>query len=84
MPMSDHQDSENFSYSRSWEDIENMLAEAERKQNQHLMAINRKGADKKERMYHMRKFKGLEGVIRGLRWTLGDLKMTRKRVLGDE
>ena len=46
--MSDHQDSENFSYSRSWEDIENMLAESERKQNQHLMAINRKGADKKE------------------------------------
>ena len=84
MPMSDHQDSENFSYNRSWEEIEKMLVEAERKQNKHLMAINRKGADKRERMYHMRKFKGLEGVIRGLRWVLGDLKMSRKRVLGDE
>ena len=84
MTMSDHQDSENFAYNRSWEDIETMLGEAERKQNQHLMAINRKGADKRERMYHMRKYKGLEGVIRGLRWVLGDLKMSRKRVLGDE
>tara|TARA_R100000353_G_scaffold85351_1_gene63674 strand:+ start:219 stop:473 length:255 start_codon:yes stop_codon:yes gene_type:complete len=84
MTMSDHQDSENFAYNRSWEDIETMLSEAERKQNQHLMAINRKGADKRERMYHMRKYKGLEGVIRGLRWVLGDLKMSRKRVLGDE
>lgn len=84
MTMSDHQDSENFAYNRSWEDIETMLGEAERKQNQHLMAINRKGADKRERMYHMRKYKGLEGVIRGLRWVLGDLKMSKKRVLGDE
>ena len=84
MTMSDHQDSENFAYNRSWEDIETMLSEAERKQNQHLMAINRQGADKKERMYHMRKYKGLEGVIRGLRWVLGDLKMSRKKVLGDE
>ena len=84
MTMSDHQDSENFAYNRSWEDIETMLGEAERKQNQHLMAINRKSADKRERMYHMRKYKGLEGVIRGLRWVLGDLKMSKKRVLGDE
>ncbi len=84
MPMNDHQDSENFSYNRSWEEIEKMLSEAERKQNMHLMAINGHLASKKERMYHMRKYKGLEGVIRGLRWVLGDLKMSRKKVLGDE
>lgn len=83
MTMSDHQDSENFAYNRSWEDIETMLGEAEREQNKHLLAITRK-TDKKTKMYHMRKYKGLEGVIRGLRWVLGDLKMSRKKVLGDE
>ena len=31
--MNDHQDSENFSYSRSWADIENLLDEAEAEQN---------------------------------------------------
>ena len=81
--MNDHQDSENFSYERTWEEIETMLNEAERKQNKHLLAITRK-TDKKTKMYHMRKYKGLEGVIRGLRWVLGDLKMSRTKVLGDE
>ena len=31
--MSDHVDSEHFSYSRTWEEMENMLKLAERKQN---------------------------------------------------
>lgn len=82
--MNDHQDSENFSYSRSWEEIETMLNDAERKQNQHLMALRRKGLSKEQKVQHMRDFKGLQGVIYGLRWVLGDMKITRKKVLGDE
>lgn len=84
MTMSDHQDSENFAYNRSWEDIEEMLWEAERKQNQHLMALRGRGLTKEQKVQHMRDFKGLQGVIYGLRWVLGDLKITRKKVLGDE
>tara|TARA_Y100000361_G_C10965108_1_gene240908 strand:+ start:343 stop:609 length:267 start_codon:yes stop_codon:yes gene_type:complete len=88
MTMSDHQDSENFGYNRTWKEIEEMLWEAERKQNQHLMALRSKATHhiltKEEKIQHMRDFKGLQGVIYGLRWVLGDLKITRKKVLGDE
>jgi|TARA_R100000030_G_scaffold26054_2_gene18983 hypothetical protein len=84
MTMSDHQDSENFGYNRTWKEIEDLLWEAERKQNQHLMALRRKGLTKEQKVQHMRDFKGLQGVIYGLRWVLGDLKITRKKVLGDE
>jgi len=82
--MNDHQDSENFSYSRSWEDIETMLNEAERKQNKHLIALRNTSLTKEQKVQHMRDFKGLQGVIYGLRWVLGDMKITRKKVLGDE
>jgi len=27
---------------------------------------------KQERIYHMRNYKALEGVVKALRWTLGD------------
>lgn len=37
--MNDHQDSENFSYNRSWEEIENMLHQAEREQNDCYMQL---------------------------------------------
>ena len=69
--MNDHQDSENFSYNRTWEEIESMLFRAETKQNQHYMKMQR--GPKKERMFHMRNYKALEGVIKSLRWVLGDL-----------
>ena len=69
--MNDHQDSENFSYNRTWDEIETMLFKAEQKQNQHYMKMQR--GPKKERMFHMRNYKALEGVIKSLRWVLGDL-----------
>ena len=78
--MNDHQDSENFSYNRSWEEIEQMLYLAEREQNMCYMQMQK--CKKKDRMYWMRKYKGLEGVINGLRWVLGDLKVNKKKVLG--
>jgi hypothetical protein len=80
--MNDHQDSENFSYNRTWVDIQNLLHEAERPQNQHLLALQNTQLTKKQKVQHMRDFKGLQGVIHALRWTLGDLHMTRDKVLG--
>ena len=72
LDMNDHQDSETFSYERTWEEIEVMLDKAERKQNMHFMQMQRQGINKKERMKHMRNYKALEGVIKSLRWVLGD------------
>tara|TARA_R110002020_G_scaffold153171_22_gene332476 strand:- start:446 stop:700 length:255 start_codon:yes stop_codon:yes gene_type:complete len=78
--MNDHQDSEHFSYSRSWEEIEGLLFAAEQEQNKHYMLMQ--SGDKKNRLFHMRNYKGLEGVINALRWVLGDLKINRGKVLG--
>ena len=80
--MNDHQDSENFSYNRSWDDIETLLYEAEKEQNACYMQMQR--CRKKDRIYYMRKYKGLQGVIKGLRWVLGDLKVNKAKVLGRE
>ena len=80
--MNETRDSEHFSYNRTWDDIEQMLYEAEQEQNIHYMNM-RKG-DRQHRVYHMRNYKALEGVIYGLRWVLGDLKVTKKQVLGRE
>ena len=60
-----------FTYDRSWEQIEAMLDKAERKQNFHSVEMS-KELPKKERIFHMRHFKALEGVIKSLRWLLGD------------
>jgi len=60
-----------FSYTRSWEDIENMLDKAERKQNMHFTEMQKK-ITKKQRIKHMRNYKALEGVVKSLRWVLGD------------
>ena len=70
MTMNDHQDSEHFAYDKTWHDIETMLDKAERKQNKHLTAMQT--CSKNKRMYHMRNYKALEGVVKALRWVLGD------------
>ena len=71
--MNDHQDSEHFTYERTWEQIHEMLDKAERKQNMHFVKMQ--GSKKSERIYHMRNYKALEGVVKALRWTLGDIKI---------
>jgi hypothetical protein len=71
--MNDHQDSEHFTYERTWVEIEEMLDKAERKQNSHITAMQ--SCPKDERMYHMRNYKALEGVVKALRWVLGDLNV---------
>jgi|TARA_R110002020_G_scaffold9276_5_gene36643 hypothetical protein len=61
-----------FTYERSWDDIHAMLDRAERKQNAHLTGMQRDKASKEQRIKHMRNYKALEGVIKSLRWVLGD------------
>tara|TARA_R110000765_G_scaffold57935_1_gene113214 strand:- start:350 stop:601 length:252 start_codon:yes stop_codon:yes gene_type:complete len=71
-PMSDHQDSDVFSYGRSWVDIESMLDKAERKLNYHMSNMELHPPKSKSWVYHARNFKALQGVVKTLRWTLGD------------
>ena len=72
--------SESFSYSRSWEEIEHLLHSAEQEQNKHYMLMQK--GKKKDRVYHMRNYKALQGVVNALRWVLGDIKVSTKEVLG--
>jgi len=74
MPMSDHQDSEHFSYERNWEEIEDMLYQAERKMNGWVMTYHQAvGVDNRKVMKEAaRNKKALEGVVKTLRWVLGD------------
>lgn len=78
--MSDHQDSEHFAYNRSWDMIEALLYEAEKEQNWILAKMQT--CKKNERIPLARTYKGLEGAINTLRWTLGDKNMPRDKVLG--
>ena len=65
--------SEKFTYDKSWEQIEAKLKHCETKQNEHLTALKTgKRLNKKQKLYHMKQFKGLEGSIATLRWVLGD------------
>jgi|TARA_R110001606_G_scaffold379257_1_gene539205 phage shock protein A len=72
--MSDHQDSEHFSYDREWTEIEQMLDAAERVMNQWVSRFYQaREKDNKTLMREAaRNKKALEGVIKTLRWTLGD------------
>jgi hypothetical protein len=47
-----------------------MLDKAERLQNKHHMAMQ--DCPKDKRVFHMRNYKALEGVVKSLRWCLGD------------
>ena len=75
-PMSDHQDTDSFSYTRSWEDIEIMLDKAERKLNFHRIKMDNHPQKSKKWFEHARNFKALQGVVKTLRWTLGDKNIT--------
>lgn len=72
--LSDHQDTNHFTYDRSWDEMEQMLDRAERKQNDWVTRFfMAKQRDDKEAMREAaRNKKALEGVIKTLRWSLGD------------
>jgi len=76
--MSDHQDTHHFTYDRSWNEIEIMLDRAERLKNTHeTKFLQLKGnRNRKELLHHARNMKALEGVIKTLRWTLGDKEIS--------
>jgi len=63
-----------FSYNRSWDEIEKMLDKAESKLHTHEMGMQkyRQRMKSREFLYHARNFKALQGVVKTLRWTLGD------------
>ena len=72
--MSDHQDSEHFTYDRNWDEIENMLDAAERMQNKWINRFYdaQVQGDRRTMKDCARNKKALEGVIKTLRWVLGD------------
>ena len=74
MAMSDHQDSENFSYEREWDEIEKMLHLAERRMNNWIMKFHdaQEHNNRKVMREAARNKKALEGVVKTLRWVLGD------------
>lgn len=73
--------SRDYTYDSTWEQIEAMLDKAEREANKHLTEIQ--FADSREqKMYHMRNYKALQGVITALRWTLGDKSVSEDQLLG--
>lgn len=63
---------ENYTYSRTWDDIETMLDKAERKLNFHKSKMSEVRIKSKSWVVHARNYKALEGVIKTLKWTLGD------------
>ena len=72
--MSDHQDSDHFAYNKSWEEIENMLDKAERRMNNwvNIFYEAQRRNDRRIMKDAAHNKKALEGVIKTLRWTLGD------------
>ena len=70
--LSDHQDSDHFSYERTWEEIESMLDKAEKTLNNHQVKMLQSPPKSKRWAYHARHYKALQGVVKTLRWTLGD------------
>ena len=79
--MSDHQDSEHFTYSHTWDEIELMLDKAERKMNNWISiyyeAQSRAPTARNKKIMRdaARNKKALEGVIKTLRWVLGDIRI---------
>jgi len=64
-----------FTYNRTWEEIEEMLDAAEKKCNYHRSEYSN-GTTHKDKIYHARNYKALQGVIKTLRWVLGDKKIS--------
>ena len=75
--LSDHQETDSFSYERSWTEIKNMLDAAERIENRWTMNYYeaKEDNDKPKMRESARNKKALEGVIKTLRWCLGDKKI---------
>ena len=64
-------------YNRTWEEIENMLDRAEKKMKKwrEFFEACRERGDRDGMKDAARNFKALEGVIKTLKWTLGDMSV---------
>ena len=64
-------------YDRTWEEIEAMLGRAERKMTDWKGWVEecRQLGDREGRKDAVRNYKALEGVIKTLKWTLGDVSI---------
>ena len=64
-------------YDRTWEEIEAMLGRAERKMNEWKAWFEecRQRRDRDGMKDAVRNYKALEGVIKTLKWTLGDVSV---------
>tara|TARA_Y100001954_G_scaffold173841_1_gene184705 strand:- start:199 stop:426 length:228 start_codon:yes stop_codon:yes gene_type:complete len=64
-------------YNRTWEEIENMLDRAEKKMKKwrDFFEECRERGDRDGMKDAARNFKALEGVIKTLKWTLGDMSV---------
>jgi phosphoribosyl 1,2-cyclic phosphodiesterase len=73
--LGDHQDSFHRTYNRSWDEIESMLIKAEAKMNQWILFYHhsKKNKDKDGMREAARNKKALEGVVKTLKWTLGEM-----------
>ena len=74
--LGDHRDNVHRTYDRSWDEIEVMLDKAERKLNYHLVQMDMQPPKSKKWVGHARNFKALQGVVKTLRWTLGEKGIT--------
>ena len=64
-------------YDRTWEEIEAMLGRSERKMNEWKGWFEecRQRGDREGMKDAVRNYKALEGVIKTLKWTLGDVSV---------
>ena len=62
----------NFTYDRSYDSIYEMIEQAESKKNKHLTSLQAEPLSRKEKIHHIRQVKALEGVVKALRWSMGD------------
>jgi hypothetical protein len=73
-----------FTYERTWVEIETLLEQVERELARRKEASFDRDLSTKERAHHMRNYKGLQGATFALRWVLGDRDITKHMVLGDD
>jgi hypothetical protein len=73
-----------FTYERTWVEIETLLEHVERELARRKEASFDRDLSTKERAHHMRNYKGLQGATFALRWVLGDREVTKRMVLGDD
>ena len=74
IPMSDSSATPHRSYDRTWDEIEQMLerAEVKRKKWKDWFRECRKNGDREGMKEAARNHKALDGVIKTLKWTLGE------------